>query len=104
VLGQAVTAADIASAPAEALWHRVLPPESALPHLRAVRLGADAADAFVHGQPAVLPHAEASGGFVRAHDESGTLLGVGELIGGGRLVQPSRILHADRPGTRVLPA
>src|SRR6266581_4701016 len=32
------------------------------------------------------------------------LLGVGELISGGRSVRPVRILHADRPGTRVLPA
>lgn len=100
---QAVTAAAIASAPPEELWRHVLPPESALAHLRAVRLATDAADAFVHGQAVALGRAGSAHGFVRVHDESGLMLGVGELHGGGRLVQPSRILHADRPGTRVLP-
>jgi hypothetical protein len=37
------------------------------------------------------------------HDDAGRMLGVGELVE-GRLVKPLRILHADRPRTRVLPA
>jgi len=103
-LAEAVTAADIASATAEDLWRRVLPPESALAHLRAVHLATDAGEAFAHGQAVALGHAEPrAGAFVRVHDETGLMLGIGELIGGGHLVKPSRILHADRPGTRVLP-
>ena len=102
-LVSAVTAAEVASATPEELCKRVLPPEAALAHLRAIHLPEDAADAFVHGQAVSLARAESPRGSVRVHDESGSMLGIGELIGGGRLVQPSRILHADRPGTRVLP-
>jgi tRNA pseudouridine55 synthase len=112
-LAQALAAEDGASATPDTLWSRLLPPESTLRHLGAVRLSAAAAAAFVHGQsvsagPATEP-AEATSRatparFVRVHDEAGLMLGVGELHGGGRVVHPSRILHADRPGTRVLPA
>ena len=100
----AVRADEIASATPESLWARVLPPEAALGHLRAVRLGAVAAAAFVHGQAIDLPRpADPPEGFIRTHDDSGLMLGVGELVGGGRQLKPSRILHADHPGTRVLP-
>ena len=102
---QAVSAAEIRSSAPEAVWSRLLPPETALSRWSAVRLGARAAVAFLHGQPgdvAVPPQVPAT--LVRVHDELGTMLGVGELLAGGRVVKPSRILHADRPGTRVLPA
>jgi tRNA pseudouridine55 synthase len=99
----AIAAADIASATPEDLWRRVLPPESALAHVRAVHVAADAALAFVHGQAVGVERAEMVRGFVRVHDERGLLLGIGELVAGGHMVQPSRILHADRPGTRVIP-
>lgn len=103
-LAQALAAAEIAAATRDALWARVLPPETALPQWSAVRLGAIAAAAFVHGQSVdvALPD-ERAHGLVRVHDETGRMLGVGELTGGGRAVKPSRILHADRPGPRVLP-
>ena len=102
---QAVSAAEIGSAAPEALWSRLLPPEAALSRWNAVRLGARAAMAFIHGQPAdIAAFPEARAALVRVHDESGTMLGVGELLAGGRAVKPSRILHADRPGPRVLPA
>ena len=98
-------AAEIASATHESLWARVRPPEAALGHLRAARLAAAAAAAFVHGQAIELARAaDPPAGFFRVHDESGLMLGVGELLAGGRQLKPSRILHADRPGTRVLPA
>ena len=86
------------------LWSRVQPPETALAGWAAVRLDDHGAATFVNGQPASVVPAAAGGGFVRVHGVSGLLLGVGELMAAGRSVKPVRILHADRPGTRVLPA
>ena len=101
----ALTADEIASATPQSLWARVLPPEAAVGHLRALCLTGVSAAAFVHGQPIDLARpADPPEGWFRVHDESGTMLGVGELLGGGRKLKPSRILHADHPGTRVLPA
>jgi tRNA pseudouridine55 synthase len=101
----AVPATEIASATPESLWARVLPPEAALGHLRATHLAAADAAAFVHGQAIELGQAaDPPEGFFRVHDESGLLLGVGELSGGDRKLKPSRILHADHPRARVLPA
>ena len=91
--------------PAETLWSRLLPPESALADWAAVRLDARATHRFTHGQPVdVVPPAVRAGTLVRVHDATGRLLGVGEvdLAAGG--VKPLRLLNADRPGTRVLPA
>jgi len=86
------------------LWLRVRPAETALAGWAAVRLDAPGAAAFVNGQPASVVPAPSGGGFVRVHNASGVLLGVGELMAAGRNVRPVRVLHADRPGTRVLPA
>jgi len=86
------------------LWSRVHPAETALAGWPTVRLDENAATMFVNGQPASVVPAAAGGGFVRVHGVSGLLLGVGELVAAGRSVRPVRILHADRPGTRVLPA
>jgi tRNA pseudouridine55 synthase len=86
------------------LWSRVQPPETALAGWASVRLDDHGAATFVNGQPASVVPAAAGGGFVRVHGVSGLLLGVGELMAAGRSVKPVRILHADRPGTRVLPA
>lgn len=95
---------ELAGLPAGALWARVLPPESALAGWAAVRLDARAARRFTHGQPVdVAPPASRAGTPVRVHDAEGTLLGVGEVIPGAG-VKPLRLLNADRPGTRVLPA
>ena len=102
--GQAIPASDIAAAEAEAVWARTLPPEAALRRFGAVRLEAGLAVAFVHGQPVrIATSCTLPPGLVRVHDEGGTLLGVGEGIEGGQIVRPLRILHADLPGTRVLP-
>jgi len=73
---------------------------------RRITLDDRAAHAFMHGQAVELP-APASGeggAHVRVHGAAGALIGVGAVIAGGRQVKPLRILHADRPGTRVLPA
>jgi tRNA pseudouridine55 synthase len=102
---QAVSSAEIRSTPPEVMWSRLLPPEAALSRWSAVRVGTRAAVAFRHGQSVeVAAFSEVATMLVRVHDESGTMLGVGELLAGGRMVKPTRILHADRPGTRVLPA
>jgi tRNA pseudouridine55 synthase len=87
------------------LWSKVRPAESALAGWRVVRLDETGAAIFGHGQPAdVIPAAAATEGYVRVHDIAGPMIGVGELMAGGSKVRPIRILHADRPRTRSLPA
>jgi tRNA pseudouridine55 synthase len=98
----AITVSEIAAASAEALWGRVLPPEAALAHWRALHLDALAAAAFVHGQRVGIPAGATAAALVRVHDDSGRMLGVGEITADGRAVRPVRILHADRPTPRVL--
>jgi tRNA pseudouridine55 synthase len=103
-LADAVPWAVLEAGPADALAARVLPPASALAGWGAVRVDAAAAARFEHGQPVEAAPADAPpGALVRVHAADGRLLGVGEVGGGGR-TRPVRILHADRPGTRVLPA
>jgi tRNA pseudouridine55 synthase len=87
------------------LWSRVLPVEAALASWPVVRLDGPGVAMFGHGQAAdVIPAAAAHEGFVRVHDAGGPMIGVGELAAGGSKVKPVRILHADRPRTRSLPA
>ncbi|HET8530667.1 MAG TPA: tRNA pseudouridine(55) synthase TruB [Methylomirabilota bacterium] len=84
----------------EALWARLLPPDSALAGLAAVRLDAGGARAFAHGQ------AVAAGtrvmGWVRVYGPEDALLGVGQGL--GDRVKPERLLHADPQGSPVIPA
>jgi tRNA pseudouridine55 synthase len=101
--GAAVSWRDLAEDEADALWARVLPPESALAAWPAIHLDAAQVRRFAHGQP-VDVKAPAHDGLVRVHDDAGTLLGVGEVEAGGTRVRPVRLLNADRSGTRVLPA
>jgi tRNA pseudouridine55 synthase len=90
---------------ARELWSRVRPVEAALAGWPVVRLDGPGAATFGHGQAAdVIPAAAATEGFVRVHDLAGPMIGVGELTAGGSKVRPVRILHADRPRTRILPA
>jgi tRNA pseudouridine55 synthase len=84
----------------ERLWTRLLPPDSALVALPAVRLDADAARAFVHGQ--AVAAADLVAGLVRVYGPAGALLGVGQ--GQGDRVKPERLLHADPARPSVLPA
>jgi tRNA pseudouridine55 synthase len=103
-LADAVPWEALATEPAAALWLRVRPAESALAGWPVLRLDARAAARFEHGQPVeIAPAGTAPGTLVRVHGAEGRLLGVGEVAAGGR-TRPVRVLHADRPGTRVRPA
>jgi tRNA pseudouridine55 synthase len=104
-LAEAVPWAEVLTGPPEALWARVQPAEAALAGWRVACLGAAEATAFRHGQTVVVAPAVAGGvGIVRVHEVDGVLVGVGEMSADGSRVRPVRILHADRPGTRRLPA
>jgi len=95
----------LSTAPAETLWARVQPAAAALAGWGAIRLDSRAADRFEHGQAVdVAPGGATDGTLVRVHAADGRMLGVGEVALGGRQTRPVRILHADRPGPRVLPA
>ena len=90
---------------APGLWSHVRPVEAVLAGWPSVRLDRPGAAAFGHGQPAdVIPAAASKEGFVRVHDVDGAMIGVGELMASGSKVRPVRILHADRPRARILPA
>lgn len=103
-LADAVDWEALAAAPAAALWAQVHPAESALIDWPALRLDARAMSRFEHGQAVeIAPPRTAAGALVRVHAADGRLLGVGEVVEGGR-TRPVRVLHADRPGTRVRPA
>ena len=82
-----------------ALWPGLLPPDSALGVMQDARLSSLAARAFVNGQS--VTHGGAPGP-VRVYGPDGAFLGIGERR--GDLVKPERLLHADPPRPRVLPA
>jgi tRNA pseudouridine55 synthase len=103
-LADAVAWEALVSEPTPALWARVRPAESALVGWPALRLDTRAVSRFEHGQAVdIAPARAAEGSFVRVHAADGRLLGVGEVVD-GRRTRPVRVLHADRPGTRVRPA
>ncbi|HEX6210116.1 MAG TPA: tRNA pseudouridine(55) synthase TruB [Methylomirabilota bacterium] len=103
-LTDAVAWEVLVAEPASALWARVRPAETALVDWPALRLDARAVSRFEHGQAVeIAPPRAAGGSLVRVHAADGRLLGVGEVID-GRRTRPVRVLHADRPGTRVRPA
>lgn len=83
----------------ETLWPRVLPPDSVLESMQEARLSEPGTRAFVNGQSVTDPGAP---GPVRVYGADGGLLGIG--IRRGTLVKPERLLHADPPRPRVLPA
>jgi tRNA pseudouridine55 synthase len=90
---------------AEDIRARMRPPESALAGWPVVRLGPRDAAAFRHGQSVVLSAPVGrDGAAVAVHELAGALVGVGEIAAGGAAVKPIRILHADHPGPRILPA
>jgi len=100
-LETAVTWDEVREARAgDGLWARLLPPDSALAELGAVRLDADGTRAFAHGQAA--PTAGRVGGLLRVYGPDGGLLGVGRGL--GDRVKPERLLHADPARPSVLPA
>lgn len=83
-----------------ALWQRLLPPDSALTHFAIVRLDAERARRFGHGQ--TVPAEDAPEGLARVYDSAGAFLGVGRGRRGA--VKPERLLHADPSRSSVLPA
>jgi len=101
--GDAVSSADLTTIPPATLWSRVAPPEAALAGWSAVSLDAAEARRFINGQPVAIDRTESSPTLVAVHESDGPLLGVGELTSAGA-VKPVRVFHADRPGSRVLPA
>jgi tRNA pseudouridine55 synthase len=102
-LEDALPWAALTDGPSTAVWARVLSADAALAGWPLVRLDARAATQLEHGQAVELaPAGAAAGTLVRVHAADGRLLGVGEVVAGAR-TRPVRMLHADRPGTRVLP-
>jgi tRNA pseudouridine55 synthase len=103
-LAAAVSWESLTTETPAALWARVWPAESALVEWPALRLDARALARFEHGQSVeIAPARTAAGALVRVHAADGRLLGVGEVVAGGR-TRPVRVLHADRPRTGVRPA
>jgi tRNA pseudouridine55 synthase len=86
-------------------WDRLLPPDSVLAGRPKVTLDAGTAEALLHGQAVPVPAADAGArGVVRVYTTDEAFLGVGRVVEGGERVKPERILHGDRPRSRVLPA
>jgi tRNA pseudouridine55 synthase len=103
-LDEAVSWAALEADSVVALWARVQPADTALAAWPEVRLDARAAARFEHGQAVgTAPARTSPGSLVRVHTVDGRLLGVGEVLEGGH-TRPVRLLHADRPGTRLRPA
>jgi tRNA pseudouridine55 synthase len=103
-LAEAVSWEELRGGTAEALAARVRPPEAALAGWPAVRLDAHRAVAFVHGQAVAVAGDVEPAALVRVHDDVGVFLGVGQVTRDRAQVRPVRVLHADLPGSRVLPA
>lgn len=87
-----------------ALLARLLPVDAPLAGWPSVVLEDRDARAFVHGQHVPMPSGGAVGPLIRVRDREGRFLGVGRTRAGNTRVSPERIVHADRSGTRVLPA
>jgi tRNA pseudouridine55 synthase len=103
-LASAVRWEALMTEPAADLWARVHPAAAALADWPAVRLDTRALARFEHGQPVdVAPARTSAATLVRVHAADGRLVGVGEVLEGGR-TRPVRMLNADRPGTRRRPA
>jgi tRNA pseudouridine55 synthase len=99
---EALPSAEIAGMAPETVWAWVRPPEAALSGWPAVELDAAATSAFLHGQAVAWPTPPpAATGLVAVHATAGGLLGVGHAA--DSMIKPTRILHADRAGSRDLP-
>lgn len=105
-LGDAVPAGDLLHENRPRLLARLLPVDAPLAGWPSVTLGDRDARAFVHGQHVPVPGRTGVGLglLVSVRDPGGRFLGVGRTRAGGTRVGPERIVHADRSGTRVLPA
>jgi tRNA pseudouridine55 synthase len=101
---EALSSDDLLRGDRAALRARLLPVDAPLAGWPSVALGDRDADAFVHGQPVPLPGGVGMGPLVSVRDRDGRFLCVGRTRPGSARVAPERIVHADRTGTRVLPA
>ena len=86
------------------LWPQLLPPDSALIGMPELRLADAPARAFLHGQAVAVQGAAdpGDGVLLRVYGPDGAFLGIGSRRGPS--VKPDRLLHADPPRARVLPA
>jgi len=105
-LDAALPWAEVAQAgDGEALWARLLPPDSAVSHLPAVRLAEEAVTAFLTGQSVPAPRPVPTDcALVRVYAPPGMFLGLGRLNQASSALKPERILHGNYPRGRVLPA
>jgi tRNA pseudouridine55 synthase len=88
----------------ELLRPQLLPPDSALMGMPELRLAEAPAHAFLHGQAVAAEGGAdpADGVLLRVYGPDGVFLGIGSRR--GPRVKPDRLLHADPPRARVLPA
>jgi tRNA pseudouridine55 synthase len=100
----AVTSDDLLRRDRIMLLARLLPIDAPLADWTSVELADREANAFVHGQRVPIPGGGVAGPLVTVRDSDGRFLGVGRTQAGSTRVSPERIVHADRSGTRVLPA
>ena len=98
-LADAVPWADVVAGRREHLTSRLRPPDAVLTGFARVDLDAPSARRIRHGQSVDAPAVD--GTIVRMYDSDGGFIGVGRAQGGR--VKPERLLHADQPGTRVVP-
>jgi tRNA pseudouridine55 synthase len=86
------------------LWPQLLPPDSALIGMPELHLADTPARAFLHGQAVAVQGATdpGDGALLRVYGPDGAFLGIGSRRGSS--VKPDRLLHADPPRARVLPA
>jgi tRNA pseudouridine55 synthase len=87
---------------AAAIWAALKAPDTAVASLPEVRLAADAAVAWLNGRIAQTAR-RGDEGPVRVYGSGRGFLGIGRALAGGE-VKPERVVHADHPGPRVLPA
>lgn len=87
---------------ATTLWPAVRASDTAVAALPSVVLDEDSTEAWLNGRRAEAGP-QAAEGLVRVYGGGRRFLGIGRMLPEGR-VKPERILHADHPGTSVLPA
>lgn len=104
ILTTALAAEILVPGARSTLLARLLPVEAALVDWPAVDLPDRDAVAFIHGQHVPVPLGPAWAPLLRVRDSEGKFLGVGRSASGGTRVRPERIIHANRPGARDLPA
>jgi tRNA pseudouridine55 synthase len=98
-LADAVPWSDVVDGRAETIWPRVLAPDAVLTDTGRIDLDAVSTVRVRHGNS--VDATAISPGLFRLYGADGAFLGVGRSAAGR--VKPERLLHADQPGTRVVP-